>query len=76
VSDDDAASDPVIQAVVVAVIAALPPTIVAYVAWRQLALKSEQIHVLVNSNLTEVKANLAHALTEIAALKKVIKGKR
>ena len=65
-----------LQAVMVAVIAALPPTIMAYVAWRQLAIKSEQIHVLVNSNLTQVKADLEHALTEIAALKKTLKSKR
>ena len=65
-----------LQAVMVAVIAALPPTIMAYVAWRQLAIKSEQIHVLVNSNLKQVQDDLDNAIKEIATLKKSIKAKR
>ena len=65
-----------LQSITVAIIAALPPTIMAYVAWRQLAIKSEQIHVLVNSNLTKVKADLSRAVKEIAALKKALKSTR
>ena len=54
--------------VLVAMIAAIPPTLVAYVAWRALEKKTDEIHVLVNSNLSKVKADLASAVEEIRLL--------
>lgn len=62
-----------IQEVLVALITAGPPTIMAYVSWRKLTTKTDEIHVLVNSNLTKVKSDLQHALAEIATLKKALK---
>jgi len=62
--------DATAASIAVALVASIAPTIAALAGWRSLSKKSDQIHVLVNSNLTEVKANLAHALAEIQALKK------
>lgn len=65
-----------------AIVTALPPTLVALgtliVAWRnsnksdKIEKKSEEIHVLVNSNLTAVKAELAEAKLQIAQLQSTI----
>jgi len=65
-----AALDPVI---VVAVIASVPPTIAALAALRrssQNATALKEVHVLVNSNLTQVKADLESALQELRTLKR------
>ena len=61
------------QALLVALITAIPPTLMAYIAWARLTTKADEIHVLVNSNLTKVKLDLAVALDEIAYLKEVLK---
>lgn len=67
---------------IVAVIAAVPTTIIALATlWQTirngakatvLTRKADEIHVLVNSNLTTVKAQLAAALAEIVILKKLV----
>ena len=60
------------QALLVALITAIPPTLMAYIAWSRLTTKADEIHVLVNSNLTKVNVDLAVALDEIAYLKEVL----
>lgn len=54
-------------AILIAFIAAIPPTFVGWLNHR----KGEEIHILVNSNLTAVKTDLALAnqkITELQAL--------
>jgi hypothetical protein len=68
--------------VITATIAALPPTILALATWRQsrkntekadtIISKAEEIHTLTNSNLAEVKAELATANGKIEGVEKVI----
>ncbi len=59
------------DAVVLAIVAALPPTLAAVgaviVSVRN-GRKSDEIHVLVNSNMTAVKAELVRANTRIETL--------
>lgn len=61
--------------VALAMLVAVPPTIAAvatlFVAMRQ-EKKTDEIHVLVNSNLTAVKADLAIANERIESLTKLI----
>ena len=64
-----------IEAIIIAFLAALPPTIVAIAAMIQAKAnakiiigKNDEIHTLVNSNLTEVKDKLAEANKRIAQL--------
>ncbi len=60
----------------VAAIAAVASVIVAWLNNRQgrkLHAQGEEIHALVNSNLTAVKADLALALSRVAALEALIK---
>lgn len=56
-----------------AIVAATPPTIAALAAWWKLAQKTEEIHVLVNANLLRVQRDLASAVTEIGELKETVK---
>lgn len=66
----------------IALIAAVPTTIVALATlWQTLrngakasvlATKADEIHVLVNSNLTLVKSQLAEALAKIETLERLI----
>lgn len=56
------------EIVLIALIAALPPTIAALATWRQ----GKIIHKLVNSQLTAVKAELVMAKDEIGKLQKFI----
>jgi hypothetical protein len=72
--------------VALALVASIPPTIAAVAALvvgikngsraiahnEQADQKAEQIHVLVNSNMTEVKANLAMALERVKNLESMI----
>ena len=70
------------DAVLIALIVAVPPTIAAVAAWRQgkangqkadaLTVKAEEIHVLTNSNLSTVKADLAKANTRIESLEALV----
>jgi len=53
----------------VALIASITPTIVAL--WN--IKKSNEIHVLVNSNFTKVKEALAEAVKRVAQLEEIIK---
>lgn len=53
-----------LTAILVALIAAIPPTIIGWLNIR----KANEIHVLVNSNLTKVKDELARANTLIGQL--------
>lgn len=63
------------DAVMVAIIAAVPASLGAAVGILN-GRKADKIHVLVNSNLSQVKADLAIAHQRIADLEKiVIKGK-
>lgn len=59
----------------IAYIAAVPPTLVAgasvFVGLRN-SKKADSIHVLVNSNLTAVKADLALALERVAKLEQLL----
>ena len=67
---------------VIAAIAAVPPTIVAWATLRQsklnagkadvLVQKADEIHTLTNSNLTRVTAELALANDRIAKLEELI----
>ncbi len=59
----------------VAVIAAIPPTLMALAAFvtsKQNGKKADQIHVLVNSNLTNVKQELSEAKEQIIALQSLV----
>ncbi len=59
----------------VALIASVAPTIAAIAAWRaskRNGVKADQIHVLVNSNLERVQADLALANSRIAGLINII----
>ncbi len=65
--------------IVLAFLAAVPPTIAAvagviisYINSK----KADAIHVLVNSNLTEVKENLAEAKLEIKTLRDLVISQR
>ena len=58
-----------VQALFVALIMAIAPTVIAIVAWHRLSEKADTIHGLVNSNLSTVKMELAKALAEISGLK-------
>ncbi len=61
----------------IALITALPPTIAALAALTVSivnSLKANAIHVLVNSNLTAVKTDLAVATEEIKQLRKELSG--
>lgn len=62
-------SDPVL----VALITSLAPTLTVLLAFGALLRQGEKIHLLVNSNLTSVKADLAIANGRIEALVKEIK---
>jgi len=66
-----------LTSVALAVLVALPPTIAAtgalIVAMRQ-EKKTDEIHVMVNSNLTSVKADLAMANQRIEDLSKLLIG--
>ncbi len=68
-------SEQTIANVIVAFFAVVPPTIAALAAfaqsWRN-GKKSDEIHVLVNSNMAAVKAELAAAKIEIADLRSII----
>lgn len=55
-------------AIIVALIVSIPPTVVGVINFFQ----GKSIHVLVNSNLTEVKANLATANIRIRELQDTI----
>ena len=60
---------------VVALIAAIPPTLMAFVSLlksQENGRKADQIHVLVNSNLTNVKQELADANKHIVQLQKTV----
>jgi hypothetical protein len=57
--------------VIVALIAASPGVIAAIASIRN-GKKADDIHLLVNSNLTAVKDQLAAALTKVESLEKVI----
>lgn len=64
-----------LTAVLVAIIAAVPPTIVALRNGAKatlLATKADEIHILVNSNLERVKKQLAEALEKIESLETLI----
>lgn len=59
------------DAILIACIVAVPPTIAGLGTWFQgvrNGTKSDQIHVLVNSNLTSVKADLSLANARIESL--------
>ncbi len=60
------------DAVIIAMIVAIPPTLVALAGLISSILngqKSDKIHVLVNSNMDSLKADLRAALFEIQTLK-------
>lgn len=57
--------------VIVALIAAVPATIGAILSVKN-GRKADAIHVLVNSNLTAVKVELAVAKTEIGMLREMV----
>lgn len=57
--------------VMVALIAAVPATIAAVVGVVNTR-KANEIHVLVNSNLTKVKSDLSEAIKQIARLEKLL----
>jgi len=64
-----------LTAIAIAGIAAIPPTLVAWGALRQSqknAAKSDEIHVLVNSNLASVKADLKIAQERIEKLEALL----
>lgn len=64
--------------VIVAAIAGIPPTILAIatlIQSKKNGKKSDEIHVLTNSNLTKVKEDLVEAKEEIRGLKQhILKG--
>ena len=62
--------------ILIALIAATPPTIAALVAWRSIGKKADVIHTLVNSNMHEMQAKLMKAVGEIAELKQIISDMR
>jgi hypothetical protein len=69
----------VTEPVTIALIVAIPPTLVAVVTLivgiynaKEIKHKSDEIHILVNSNLTKVKSDLALALERVAKLEKLI----
>ncbi len=68
-------SEQTVANVVIAAIAVVPPTLMALASfvqsWRN-GKKSDEIHVLVNSNMAAVKAELAAAKLEIADLRSII----
>ncbi len=60
------------DAVIIAMIVAIPPTLVALAGLVQSVFngkKADQIHLLVNSNMDELKADLRAAVAEIQSLK-------
>jgi L-cysteine desulfidase len=67
---------------IVAVVAALPPTFVAWLAWRQgkanaekaveTGKKVDEVHVLANDNLAKVSSALAVANEKIVGLEKMV----
>jgi septal ring factor EnvC (AmiA/AmiB activator) len=64
-----------IATIVVAAVAVIPPTLVALAGFKQSQKngdKADEIHVLVDGNMSKVQADLAEAKTEIADLRKVI----
>ncbi len=66
---------PMSESMVVAFIAAIPPTLMALASLlksQENGRKSDQIHVLVNSNLTNVKQELADANKRIVQLQKTV----
>jgi len=66
------------DAVLIGLIAAAPATVAAFAAWRNgrkadtTAGKIAEIHVLTNSNLTTVKADLALANLRIGELQRLV----
>lgn len=68
--------------VIIAMVTSIPPTIAAVAAlfvsirngWKAdlAAVKQQEIHVLVNSNLTAVKNDLEEAKAEIKALRSLV----
>jgi len=63
------------DAVIIAMIVAIPPTLVALAGLIQSILngrKAEQIHVLVDGNMSDVKRDLAIAMAEIQNLKALL----
>lgn len=63
------------DAVALAIVAAIPPTlagVAALIVSIRNGKKSDQIHVLVNSNMTAVKADLATAAKRIASLEALL----
>lgn len=70
------------EPIAIAVLAAIPPTVMAFAALVQsvrngrkadtISTKTEQIHVLTNSNLTSVKADLALANEKIQELERLV----
>ncbi len=60
------------ESIIIAMIVAIPPTLVAIAGLIQSVMngkKSEQIHILVNSNMLALKAELHAAAIEIQDLK-------
>ena len=63
------------DAVLTAMIVAIPPTLVAAAGLIQSILngnKAEKIHVLVDGNMSDVKRDLAVAMAEIQNLKRLL----
>lgn len=72
--------DPILATIIIAAIAALPPTLAAVAAFRQsrqnvaqtaqISSKADEIHVLVNGGVLALKAELAVANERIEQLQK------
>ena len=67
-----------LETVILALITAIPPTIVALATFYQVRVvssKTDGVHVLVNSNLAQVKADLAIAKEQIVRLTQLLEQK-